>query len=365
MVTKLAPGPFSVHRGDIVVFKDPGGWLPAPAPPTGLGAGKPSRSVLTFIGLLPQDSGEHLIKRVIGVGGDHVECCDEPGRLVVNGVAIDEPYIAPGSVPSEIDFSVTVPDGYVWVMGDNRQDSEDSRYHQGNPGGGAVPLDGRGRGRLRDAVAAGPRHAPAQPRRHLRRRAGRPPGRDPPAPRPAPRARLLRPGRGSWSAWTRSAVALWPARSASGPSPWDRRPGRGPRGVADSKLLSPDGAPAAAARPEPLGARQGCRARLGRPRSTRRASSRRCGWPACERSRRSGVEADVVLLDGSHDWLSGGGAGQLELWEAARRVPAVHMRVKADRWCASVAAASVLAKCERDAAHGGPRRRAPGVRLGR
>jgi signal peptidase I len=59
---------------------------------------------------------------------------------MVNGVAIDEPYIAPGSVPSEIKFSVTVPQGYLWVMGDNRQNSEDSRYHQGNPGGGAVPL---------------------------------------------------------------------------------------------------------------------------------------------------------------------------------------------------------------------------------
>jgi len=140
LVTKLAPGPLDLHRGDIVVFKDPGGWLQPTETVRRSGWKGVAVDALTFVGLLPQDSGEHLIKRLIGLPGDTVACCDAQGRLTVNGVPLDEPYLAPGAQPSEIDFSVVIPEGRLWVMGDNRQNSQDSRYHQGDPGGGSIPL---------------------------------------------------------------------------------------------------------------------------------------------------------------------------------------------------------------------------------
>ena len=139
LVSKLAPGPLDLHRGDIVVFKDPGGWLDPKQDGPGGWQGAVA-DALTFVGLLPQDAGEHLIKRVIGLPGDTVECCDAQGRLSVNGVPVDEPYLEAGSQPSEMEFSVVVPEGSLWVMGDNRQNSRDSRYHQGDPGGGTIPL---------------------------------------------------------------------------------------------------------------------------------------------------------------------------------------------------------------------------------
>jgi signal peptidase I len=125
------------HRGDVVVFADPGGWLDASesAPPT-----SPVARGLEAVGLYP--TGGHLVKRVIGVGGDEVVCCDGSGRVTVNGVALHErSYLAPGLEPSLIDFDVKVAPGYVWVQGDNRSDSADSRVHLGDPGGGQVPVD--------------------------------------------------------------------------------------------------------------------------------------------------------------------------------------------------------------------------------
>lgn len=140
LVSKLAPGPLPVSRGDIVVFRDPGGWLVSAGEPRPTGWRGAAVDALTFVGLLPQDSGEHLIKRVIGLPGDTVECCDAQGRVSVNGVPIDEPYLAEGVSPSDTEFQIVVPPDSLWVMGDNRRNSQDSRFKQGNPGGGSIPM---------------------------------------------------------------------------------------------------------------------------------------------------------------------------------------------------------------------------------
>ncbi|GAA1727648.1 hypothetical protein GCM10009809_24210 [Isoptericola hypogeus] len=142
MVSRLVPDVLDVHRGDIVVFTDPGGWLPPYEPPERTPVGEAVADVLTFVGLMPAETGDHLIKRVIGTPGDHVTCCNADGLVEVNGVAIDEEsYIRPGSVPSQDPFDKVVPEGMLFVMGDNRQNSKDSRYNEGNPGGGFVPVD--------------------------------------------------------------------------------------------------------------------------------------------------------------------------------------------------------------------------------
>ena len=143
IVSKLTPGPFDLKRGDIIVFKDPGGWLDPTVQTRRSTLGGAIHDGLTFIGLLPNDADDHLIKRVIGLPGDHVVCCNTQGQLTVNGVAISEPYIFPGNAPSEKDFNITVPADRVWVMGDHREISRDSRFN--DPGGtgkdGSVPID--------------------------------------------------------------------------------------------------------------------------------------------------------------------------------------------------------------------------------
>jgi signal peptidase I len=141
LVNKLTDKPDEIHRGDVVVFRDPGGWLAGNGGPVVDDGGVRGavRDALVFIGLAPAVSEEDLIKRVIGVGGDHV--VGKGNRVSVNDVELADTYIFPGDQPTEQDFDVTVPEGSLWVMGDHRSVSEDSRAHQDLPGKGFVPVD--------------------------------------------------------------------------------------------------------------------------------------------------------------------------------------------------------------------------------
>ncbi|MEI6693410.1 MAG: signal peptidase I [Actinomycetes bacterium] len=147
LVSKLSTEFGDVKRGQVIVFSDPTDWLSG-----GFNAGnvfqRGARSTLSFVGLAASPSDRDLVKRVIGVGSDHVVCCDPSGRVSVNGKALDEKsYIFPGDTPSDEPFDVTVPQGQLWVMGDHRSASGDSRYHQNDPGGPFVPVSkviGRG-----------------------------------------------------------------------------------------------------------------------------------------------------------------------------------------------------------------------------
>ena len=138
-VNELVPTLIAPERGDVVVFKDPGGWLgEAPAEVSKPWLESSVDFFLSAFGLIAPDSSQHLVKRIIGKPGDHVVCCSPSGKLEINGVEITEPYVAPGSNPSDTKFDVTVPADSYWVMGDNRGNSEDSRYHGDLPGKGFV-----------------------------------------------------------------------------------------------------------------------------------------------------------------------------------------------------------------------------------
>lgn len=144
LVNELVPDVVALNRGDVVVFKDPGGWLTPQSKPEQAPIAAGFEWMLEAVGLANTDSGEHLVKRVIGLPGDHVVCCNSQGQMSVNSAPLDEPYVrlAWGETRvSATDFDVTVPTDSLWVMGDNRGRSNDSRYQGANPGKGFVPLD--------------------------------------------------------------------------------------------------------------------------------------------------------------------------------------------------------------------------------
>ena len=130
----------SIHRGDVVVFRDPANWLPEPWPSTENKVLAKIKEGFVAVGVLPNPAKQYLVKRVIGVAGDHIVCCSKSGALEINGKSSVEPYIFAGNKPSEMNFNVTVPQGKVWVMGDHRGASADSRYHQDDVNNGFVPV---------------------------------------------------------------------------------------------------------------------------------------------------------------------------------------------------------------------------------
>ena len=138
-VNKLPFVSGKINRGDVVVFRDPDSWLPEPDESNNSTVVSKIKDGLVLVGVLPNPAKQYLVKRVIGVAGDKVICCDN-GKLTINGKETSEPYIFAGNKASDLDFNITVPEGKIWVMGDHRGSSADSRYHQDDVNNGFVPV---------------------------------------------------------------------------------------------------------------------------------------------------------------------------------------------------------------------------------
>ncbi len=140
-VNKLSAMFSEIRRGEVVVFKDPSNWLGSAPQASGNVFIRDVKRALVDVGVMPDPATQYLVKRVVGVGGDHVVCCDARGLLQINGAAVNENYVFPGNAPSDSKFSVTVPKGFIWVMGDHRGASADSRFHTDDIHKGFVPLN--------------------------------------------------------------------------------------------------------------------------------------------------------------------------------------------------------------------------------
>lgn len=142
LVDRLAYKDAEIQRGDVVVFDGRGSFLPYQRP----------NAIDSFARSLRLSGNDSIyVKRIIGVGGDTINCCGSDGRLSVNGFPVDEPYVFTGDNPSDMNFTVHVPQGRLWVMGDHRSVSEDSRALLGAPGGGMIDVD-RVLGRVTEVI---------------------------------------------------------------------------------------------------------------------------------------------------------------------------------------------------------------------
>jgi signal peptidase I len=137
LVSKIVYHFRPIARGDIVVFSGAGSWDP-PAQSPGNPLVRIWDDAVNLVGIAGPETD--YVKRVIGLPGDHVICCNSRHQVTVNGVPLSESsYIYPGAAPSEVPFNITVPPGRLWVMGDDRGDSDDSRYRTNDLGGGTIP----------------------------------------------------------------------------------------------------------------------------------------------------------------------------------------------------------------------------------